>query len=85
MPLTPPDWLTRHDGNLRPHYDGASWIVCFAGEPQYLLTPVPVAGKDGCRITQTINCHPLDSKGVYPTADEALRGGLEDLRKVLGW
>jgi hypothetical protein len=83
--VTAPDWLTKHGGSLRPGVDGSSWLVYFAQQPQYQLTPVPVTGKHGCDIRQTINGRLLDSKGTYATADEALRSGLEDLRKALGW
>jgi hypothetical protein len=85
MPLTPPDWLTRHAGSLLPGIDGHSWFVVFGREPQYELTPVPVKGKYGHEIRQTINGKRLDGTGVYGSAEEALRGGLEELRKTLGW
>jgi hypothetical protein len=54
-------------------------------EPQYELRAIPVAGKLGCRVEQTVNGKRLESNTVYPSADDALRGGLEDLRKTLGW
>jgi hypothetical protein len=54
-------------------------------KPQYLLTPVPVAGKYGCEVRQTVNGRRLESAGTYASADAALSGGLEDLRKALGW
>jgi hypothetical protein len=85
MALTAPEWLNRHGGSVRPGMDGRSWFVVFDGKPQYELTPVPVKGKFGCEIRQTINGKRLDGNGVYGTADEALRGGQEDLRKALGW
>jgi hypothetical protein len=85
MAVTAPDWLTRHGGTLRPGYDARSWAVLFDGEPQYLLIPKPAGGKFTCEVMQTINGRRLDSGGIYPTADDAVRGGLEDLRKTLGW
>jgi hypothetical protein len=60
-------------------------MVLLGKEPQYLLIPVPIAGRFGCAVMQTINGKRLDGTGTYPTEDEALRGGLEDLRKALGW
>jgi hypothetical protein len=84
MAVITPDWLTKRGGRLRQNYDGA-WVVVFDEQPQYLLRPVPAAGKYGCEVEQTINNKRLDSKETYPTADEALRGGLEELRKALGW
>jgi hypothetical protein len=65
--------------------DGQTYLVLLAGEPQYLLVPIPIAGKFGCAVMQTINGKRLDSGASYPSQEEALRGGLEDLRKALGW
>jgi hypothetical protein len=44
-----------------------------------------VQGKFGCRISQTINGKRLDAAATYTSPEDAFRGGLEDLRKVLGW
>ena len=85
MPVNPPDWLTKHSGTLRPGIDGRSWFVCFDGQPQYEVTPIPAAGKFACEIRQTINGRRLDGKGIYSSADEAIHGGLEELQKALGW
>jgi hypothetical protein len=46
---------------------------------------VPVKGQYGCRITQTINGRRLDGGATYPSVEAALPGGLEELRKALGW
>ena len=80
-----PDWLQQRGGELRPGYDGLTVYVCLEKEPQYELVPVPVKGRHGCRITQTVNGKPIPCAAVCATVDEALRGGLEDLRKALGW
>jgi hypothetical protein len=85
MAVTTPEWLTQRGGELRESKDGHSWLVCFAGQPQYLVMPVPVGGKFGCRISQTINGKRLDGPTTYPSREDAGRGGLEDLRKALGW
>jgi hypothetical protein len=85
MVLAAPDWLTRRGGEVRLNPDRHSWTVYFDRQPQYELTPVPVTGRHGCKITQTINGRLVDGTGTYATADEALRGGLEDVRKALGW
>ncbi len=83
MSLTTPDWLARHGGELRTCND--AWLVFFDREPQYRLTPLPAGGQFTCEEMQTINGKRLDRGGVYPTAEDAIRGGLEDLRKALGW
>ncbi len=85
MTVTTPDWLTRRGGEVRPRTAPDSCTVYLNGEPLYLLLLVPVAGKFGCKVMLTNNGQRLDRGQNYPTADEALRGGLEDLRQALGW
>jgi hypothetical protein len=70
---------------LAPTNNGNSLLVMLDQEPQYLLVPTPVAGKFGCSVTQTVNGKRLDSGASHATLEDALRGGLEDLRKALGW
>ncbi len=85
MALTTPEWLAQRRGALREGSDRHAWFVLFGDEPQYRLAPTPVAGKYGCQIVQTNNGRRLDSTRTYATPEEAVRGGLEDLRKALGW
>jgi hypothetical protein len=85
MAVTAPDWLVKRGGSLMSGPYGEELFMMFQGEPQYKLAPVPVAGKYGCAITQTINGKPIPSTARADTADAALQGGLEDLRKALGW
>jgi hypothetical protein len=85
MSLSAPDWLKVRDCSLKPGIDGRSSFVFLSSAPQYELTPVPVKGKFGCEIRQVVNGKRLDGAGVYPSEEEALRGGLEELRKKLGW
>jgi hypothetical protein len=85
MAVTTPDWLGVRGVRLLPSKDGQSWVVYLGDEPQYLLMAVPVKGRFGCRITQTINGRRLDHGETYPSVEAALSGGLEELRKALGW
>jgi hypothetical protein len=85
MTITAPEWLAKRGATLAHGADTRTWFVLFRGEPQYKLAPVPVAGKVGCAITQTINGKMIESTARADTPEEALRGGLEDLRKALGW
>jgi hypothetical protein len=85
MAVTAPQWLTEHGGRLMASRDGGSWLVFFGEEPQYLLMPTPARGQFACRVSQTVNGRRLDGGEVYPTPEEAVRGGLETLRKALGW
>jgi hypothetical protein len=85
MAPTAPDWLTRRGGRLMQGSTGGLWFVVFDNEPQYSLTPVPVAGKFGSAIRQTINGKRIESASTAETPDAAVQAGLEDLRKALGW
>lgn len=85
MDVRPPDWLTRRGGTLQAGCLSSALFVLFEGEPQYRVEPIPVAGQFGCEVRQTINGRRLEKGTAYPTADEAVRGGLEDLRAALGW
>ena len=85
MTVTAPEWLTQRGGTLRSSYDSHSWMVYFDDRLQYQVTPVPVAGKFGSKVMQTVSGRLVETKGTYATTEEAVRGGLEDLRKALGW
>jgi hypothetical protein len=85
MTVTTPDWLSQRGVHLQESKNGQSRLVYLDNEPQYLLMAVPVKGQFGCRITQTINGRRLDGETTYPTVEAALQGGLEELRKALGW
>jgi hypothetical protein len=83
--MTAPDWLTQRGGTLKLGSDGATWYVLFAGQPNYSLAVTPVGGKFGCVIRQTNNGARIESAATFGSADEAIRGGMGDLRKALGW
>ncbi len=85
MAVSTPDWLARHGGELRANADGQSYAVYFGAELEYVLRPFPVQGKYSCRVKQSINGKHLESGAAHRTPDDAIRGGLEDLRKALGW
>jgi hypothetical protein len=85
MAVTNPEWLAKHSGELRPSKDRKSYTVYLANEPQYLLQPIPAEGEHACRVSQTINGKRLDRDGTWKTVEEAVHGGLEDLRTALGW
>ena len=83
--MTAPDWLIQRGGELKRATDDRTWYVLLGGQPQYSLVVVPVGGRYGTAIRQTINGQRIESTGVYPTPEAALGGGLDDLRKALGW
>lgn len=80
-----PDWLAKRGGVLQPSTKEGTWLVLLENSPQYRLVPVPAAGRYACDVTQTVNGRRLEGSGTYPSIEEAIRGGLEDLRKALGW
>lgn len=83
--MATPDWVAQRGGEVRHGKDGTSASVYFAGQLQYVLVPVPAKGQHACRVTETINGRRVDGGNTYPSAAEALRGGLEELRAHLGW
>jgi hypothetical protein len=83
--VTTPDWLAKHGGVLERSNRGDAWLVLLDHSPQYRLVPVPAAGKYSCQVMQTVNGRRLEGGGTYPSVEDAVRGGLEDLRKALGW
>jgi hypothetical protein len=85
MALSTPEWLAKHGGATQLTADGVGCMVFFDGQPQYFVLPRPAAGRFASQVTQTINGKRLESGATYPTADQAVLGGLEDLRNVLGW
>jgi hypothetical protein len=80
-----PDWLAKRGGVLQPSSRGDTWFVLLNNSPQYRLVPVPAAGKYSCQVLETVNGRRLEGSGTYPSIEDAIRGGLEDLRKALGW
>jgi hypothetical protein len=85
MAVDVPEWLTKHDGNLKLTSDGRTWLVLIGTQAQYKVVPVPVGGKFGCNVVQTINGKAVATKTVADTGDAAIRGALEELRQALGW
>lgn len=83
--MNAPEWLAQRNGTLRRAVNGHSWVVLFDDQPQYIVTPVPVEGKHGSDVVQSNSGRRVATKGTFATEDEAIRGGLEDLRAALGW
>jgi len=85
MAITTPDWLQARGGRLVQNYDGRTVLVLINDTPQYKVTPMPAAGRFACQLVQTNNGKRLDKGAAFATADEAMKGCLEDLRSQLGW
>ena len=84
--MTAPDWLVQRGCNLKLGSDNRTWYVLLGEQPQYSLVAVPAGNQFGCAVRQTNNGQRLDTPGTtYPTKDDAIRGGLDDLRQALGW
>ena len=85
MAITTPDWLTKHGADFQLSKDHRFWVVYLNKEPQYLLRAIPASGKHAVEVEQSNNGKRLEGKQTYGSEEDALRGGLEDLRKALGW
>jgi hypothetical protein len=83
--MTPPDWLTQRGGSLKLGSDGRTWFVIFNARPEYSIVATPVAGIFAPTLRQTSNGVRLGSDETHASKEEAIRGGLEELRKALGW
>jgi hypothetical protein len=85
MAIGVPEWLKARDGDLRRAPDGRTWLVLLNGTPQYKLTPTPAGGKYTCDVLQTVNQKRVDKGQIYASHDDAVNGGLDELRAALGW
>jgi len=85
MAVPIPEWLARRGGSLKMGSDGSSCLVMLNDQPLYAVVPVPVAGKLGCVIVQTNNGKRMECGGTAASPEKALRLGLEELRKAMGW
>ena len=74
---------TRRRGALSKN--GQSLTAYISGQPQYLLILAPAAGQFACKVVQSNNGKRLDGGASFPSTDAAFQGGLDDLRKALGW
>jgi hypothetical protein len=83
--MTPPEWLSTRDGGLNAGLNNRTWLVMLSGHPQYRLVATPARGKFTCVVTQTNNGKRLDAGADYPSLENALKGGLDELRAKLGW
>jgi hypothetical protein len=83
--MTTPDWLGKHGGQLQGNAQGTACFVFLGSEPQYVVEAIPAGGKFACRVKQTVSGKRLESTNQYASAELAVAGGLEDLRKALGW
>lgn len=83
--MSNPDWLSRHDGALKPGLNAQTWLVTFNGHPLYRLFATTAKGQFTCAVTQANNGQRVDGGKEYPSIDAALTGGLNELRERLGW
>ena len=57
----------------------------YPNKPVRVVVTVPAGGKHSCVIRQTNNGQPVESKSTHASSEDALRGGLGDLKAFLGW
>jgi hypothetical protein len=81
-----PDWLALRTGTLKPGVRPETQFVLIGGQPLYKLEARPASGKFTCAVSNTVNGKRLDDAStIYINAQEAFKGGLEQLRAKLGW
>ena len=80
------DWLAKRGGVLERGVNAETRFVLIDGAPLYKLEVRPAEGRFTCAVTDTASGRRLDSADATVGAfDEALAGGLEQLRERLGW
>jgi hypothetical protein len=84
-PPTTPHWIALHGGELRRGLNERTWLILLSNTQEYEASVRPAAGKFECAVMQRNNGRRLDKGTVYPTAEAALQGGLEELKHALGW
>ena len=80
--------MARRGAITRMHFlskDGKSWLVHVGGELVYVLALVPVQGRHGIKLMQTINGKLTPVDGAHGSPSQALEAGLSALRDKLGW
>ncbi|HLW68506.1 MAG TPA: hypothetical protein VKS79_24520 [Gemmataceae bacterium] len=80
-----PEWLSQRGGQIRPGISANTWLILLSNMQEYAAMVTPAAGKFTCAVTQRNNGKRLDKATVYPTAEAAVQGGLEELKQALGW
>lgn len=85
MKLDVPEWLARRGGEIVRGVNEGNWLVLLDGKPQYRVDLKPARGAFTYAIKQTVNGREVAGGRVFPTLEDALRGGLDHLRESLGW
>lgn len=81
----PPEWLVKRGGGISPGLRDYSLFVVINGSPQYYLEVRPAKGRFTCVIEETANGRRLDGGTIFVTPEEAIFGGIDQLRAHLGW
>jgi hypothetical protein len=85
MEPTIPNWLAIHGGRLARGANGSKCLVFLQDEPLYRLDTHPAEGRFACEIVHANSGRHIGSSKAFPSETEALQGGLERLREILGW
>jgi hypothetical protein len=81
-----PDWLALRGGAIQRDIRPETRFVMIGGEPLYKLEVCPAMGRFACAVIKSVNGQRLNNvSATYASFDEALAGGLEQLRAKLGW
>jgi hypothetical protein len=81
-----PDWLARRGGAIQAGIHPETRFVLIGGEPLYKLEVRPAAGRFACAVTNSANGSRIDDAATrYENFNDAVAGGLGQLRETLGW
>jgi hypothetical protein len=81
-----PEWLQRRGGLLRRNLQSNIVEVWLEGQPLYRLEVRPARNQYTCVIVDMTSARPISNgSSIYATTEQALAGGLEQLRGYLGW
>jgi MFS family permease len=85
MNLTTPTWVSSRHGELHKGKDDYHWTVHLNGKSLYSVIATPAQGKYSCIVMLNASGKRVDGGKIYLTVEEALVGGLDELRVHLGW
>lgn len=79
------EWLNKRNAEIRPSANGHSWLLYQGGKFIYMIGALPADGKFTNKIMESNNGNQIQKGKIFESINEALEGGLTELRDHLGW